>query len=90
MTRLINLRERGELHSWINHLPNKPKSLSPAENEVQIKRRPADKGSGAWLEADLPALHGPHAHRPWARALWAIAHGNSAYNQSSGIRPTKS
>ncbi len=85
MARLINLRERGQLHSWINHLPHKPKSISLAENEVQIKRRSADKGSGAWLEANLPALHGPHGDRPWARALGAVAHGTLACD-STAIR----
>lgn len=79
MARLINLRERGELHSWINHRPGKPKGISPSEDKAHV-RQSVTEDSGAWLEVDLPALHGPHANRPWARALRAIAHGNSEGN----------
>lgn len=77
MARLINLRERGQLHSWINHSPDKPKSRSTPEKRIQLRQRLLNKDSGAWLEANLPALYGPHANRPWARVLWAIAHGGS-------------
>ena len=80
MARLINLREKGELHSWINHNPNPPKGIPSPEHKAQIKPQSVSKDSGAWLEANLPALYGPHAHHPWARALWTIAHGTSEGN----------
>ena len=75
MARLINLRERGHLHPWINRRPDKLKSTSSPEKGAQLRRWSLSKDSGDWLEANLPALHGPHANRPWARALRAIAHG---------------
>jgi len=76
MARLINLREAGELHSWVNRRFDKAKTISSPEREHQIKRRYVGKDSAGWLEANLPALHGPHANRPWARALRAIAYGD--------------
>lgn len=89
MARLINLREKGSLHSWINHPPHKLKSVSLTEKD-QKKQWLASKDSAAWLEANLPALRGPHANHPWVYALRAIAHGSQAYDlQSPGIRPTK-
>lgn len=73
MARLINLRERGELCSWVNYRPVKPKGISLSEDKAHV-RQPVIEDSGAWLEANLPALYGPHANRPWARALRAITH----------------
>ena len=74
MARLINLRESGQLHCWINHPPKKPNRISLPENKAHIRWRCVSKHSGGWLEANLPALYGPHGNRPWARALWPIAH----------------
>jgi hypothetical protein len=47
-----------------------------------------DQDNGAWLGADLAALHGSPAQRPWARALWALAHGHSL-TTIRGSAPTK-
>jgi len=76
MVRLINLRERGELHLWVNHRNKRDVSHSMA---VSVKVAPEKKKCGeghceAWLEAELPALYGLHANRPWAQTLRAIAH----------------
>jgi hypothetical protein len=91
MARLINLREMGELHSWINHRPDKPKSISPPEKEIQIRQCSTSEDNGVWLEVGLPALYGPHANDPWAQALRVIAQGTrGTTNRLSGIRPTKS
>jgi hypothetical protein len=76
MARLINLREMGELHSWINHHPDKPKGIALSKNKVQTKRQSVSTDSGAWLEAGLPALYGPEPNRPWVQALRAITHGS--------------
>jgi hypothetical protein len=53
MVRLINVREQGELYHWV-----KPKP-----------RKPDGKPALPWLEANLPALSGPHSDRPWAQIL---------------------
>jgi hypothetical protein len=49
MARLINLRERGQLHSWINYLPQKPKSIPLAEKRLRrssgLQTRIAERGS---------------------------------------------
>jgi hypothetical protein len=74
MARLINLREMGELHSWINHRPDKPKSISPPEKEIQIRQCSISEDNGVWLEVGLPALCGPHRNRPWVQTLSAISH----------------
>jgi hypothetical protein len=88
MARLINLRERGELHCWINPHPGKTKDTSAAGKRAETRHYRPDQDNGAWLGADLPALHGSHAQRPWARALWALAHGHSL-TTIRGSAPTK-
>jgi len=91
MARLINLREMGELHQWINHRPEKQKSISITEKKFKTKKCKMTKDSGQWLEADLPAIFGPHANHPWVRALRAISLGNRIVSvHSTGIQPTKS
>jgi hypothetical protein len=85
MARLINLREMGELHLWINHRPDKPKNTAPTVKKDQATQCLISKDSGAWLDSGLPSLCGPHANRPWALALRAIT--RKCY--PSGILPTK-
>ena len=34
------------------------------------------KYDGAWLQARLPALYGPHCDRPWAQVLRVLAYGD--------------
>jgi hypothetical protein len=93
MARLINLRERGELHLWVNGLHQsdghkrtvprfklRPESDKPTENKYRV-----------WLEAGLPALYGPHHNHPWVQTLAAIAHETKSVTRLlSGIAPTKS
>jgi len=75
MARLISLREGGDLNTWARcqsrpqHIPSREKL---ALQGVQCQHR----DDGAWLNADLPALHGPHRNRPWAQVLWELAHGD--------------
>jgi hypothetical protein len=67
MARLINLKEQGQLHSWVNH-----RGRSQARRRKPSPTLPqaitADH-TGAWLEAVLPAISGPHSNRPWTQAL---------------------
>jgi hypothetical protein len=74
MARLINLREMRQLHLWINR-QSEVKNIPVPEKAALEEKRYSKKESGAWLEASLPALFGPHANRSWARALRAIARG---------------
>lgn len=74
MARLISLREMGKLHSWITH-KDKPESRLSPEKEINQDKPILRKEAGAWLEAGLPALYGPHQNRPWVRILRALAHG---------------
>lgn len=74
MARLIDLREMGKLHSWITHKDEQRQS-QPPERQTTEKEPVADKGTAAWLEVNLPALHGPHQNRPWVRILRALSRG---------------
>ena len=73
---LINLREMGQLHLWINRRGERYASQGiPVSKKVMAgKPRFTDSDRGAWLEAGLPALYGPQANRPWTQVLRAIAH----------------
>lgn len=76
MARLINLRERGQLHLWVNRRRKEDmfQSIPVSVKVMSEKGRCTDRNHGTWLEAGLPSLYGPHANRPWARILQAIAH----------------
>lgn len=75
MTRLVNLREMGELHTWITHKgrqrDDKP---SRQRRQVSIAKPKAGTTQQIWLEAGLPALSGPHQNRPWVQVLRALIH----------------
>lgn len=76
MTRLVNLREMGELHAWITHKgrqrDNKPSRQS---RQISTPKPNASMTQQVWLEAGLPALSGPHQNRPWVQVLRALIHG---------------
>ena len=76
MTRLVNLREMGELHSWITH-KDKRRDNQPPRQVGGISRKRPNAGVKAedWLEAGLPALSGPHQNRPWVQVLRALIQG---------------
>ena len=75
MTRLVNLREMGELHSWITHKGKQRDKKPPRQVRGINKTRPnAEMTEEVWLEADLPALFGSHQDRPWVQVLRALIH----------------
>ncbi len=75
MTRLVNLRETGELHSWITHKGKRRENKPPRQVRSINKTRPnAGITEEVWLEAGLPALAGPHQDRPWVQVLRALIH----------------
>lgn len=67
MARLINLKETGQLHLWVNHRAKQhpPRHQQPPPLDERIK--PGQLGT--WLEAILPAISGAQANRPWAQVL---------------------
>lgn len=76
MTRLVNLREMGELHVWITH-KGKRRDNKPSRQSQRISKPNPNAGmtQQVWLEAGLPALSGPHQNRPWVQVLRALIHG---------------
>ena len=80
MVRLICLRKKGRLQGWTNCRPQaEPPEDSPVSQKVRPEgRRPDGEKLSVWLEAKLPALHGPHCNHPWVQALSAIAHATGA------------
>jgi len=76
MTRLVNLREMGEIHAWITH-KGKPTDDKPPRQVREISKKKPNAGmtEELWLEAGLPALSGPHRNRPWVQVLRALIHG---------------
>lgn len=76
MARLISLREMGKLHSWITS-KDRLEASRLSKREIGKDKAILGKDIGAWLEAGLPALYGPHQNRPWVQVLWALAHGAS-------------
>ena len=72
MARLIVLREEGRLEGALGREGTTGQALRAATLNERIKER-TQRGLGEWLQATLPALHGPHADRPWVRALATIA-----------------
>lgn len=67
MARLINLKETGQLHLWVNQRakqhPTRHRQHPPLPERIKPKQ------FGAWLEAVLPAISGAQANRPWAQVL---------------------
>ena len=65
MTLLINLREMGELHSWITHEDKRRDNRLPGQVlEISKKEPNAKMKAYHWLEVGLPALSGPYQNRP--------------------------
>lgn len=53
--------------------PGRPIKPMPIRRARRIIREAFVQDYTAWLQADLPALYGPHAFRPWVRALKALS-----------------
>jgi len=75
MTRPVNLREIGELHSWITRKGKQRDNKPPRQVRGSNKTRPnAGMTEEVWLEAGLPAVAGPHQDRPWVQVPRALIH----------------
>jgi len=76
MTRLVNLREMGELHAWITHKGQQRDNKPPRQVlGINKTRQNAGMTEEVWLEAGLPVLSGPHQDRPWVQILRELIHG---------------
>ena len=72
MARLIRLREAGQLHSWIPRRDRLGDSQPPKKK--MGNRKTPEKHPGAWLQAGMPALYGPHQNRHWVQVLRALTY----------------
>ena len=64
----------GKLAEWLERrVAGKPKIAVPPRTVRRLVNRLSMQQPDDWLKAGLPALYGPHASRPWARALKTLA-----------------
>lgn len=90
MVRLIQLREQGQLHWWVNHRGGRQKEEGARSCRAGTTADLPVCLDHGWLEAGLPALHGPHANRPWVKALSGISQATpTQYSHTPRIPPTK-
>ncbi len=79
MSRLILMSLWGEVHSW-PACYEKDETLSLAKPDRTIKTKHRDTGHYYnRVNAGLPSLSGPHAQRPWAKALKSLAYGSNIF-----------
>jgi hypothetical protein len=93
MARLISLRHSGKLDTTMETPIDKP-ALSVASPGHRAERSGYEgEDGGAWLQASLPALYGPHSDRPWVQMLRALTRGDNegvARASHPELRPTNS
>jgi hypothetical protein len=73
MAKVRELLTNGELKQWCGR---QAACRSPGKKPA-FANRPAKKHERAqedWLQARVPALHGPSASKPWARILRQMIH----------------
>lgn len=64
----------GKLTGWLqNGNAQKTRVTIPRKKIRRVVRRALVPDSSDWLKVELPALHGPHASRPWVRVLKALS-----------------
>ncbi len=90
MARLINLREAGRLHLWVNHRSKEAEPRRPPVALAGLFGKAFAKPDGDWPEAVLSATSGLHANRPWAQLLNSITRQSQARSRTPPrIPPTK-
>ena len=79
MSRLILMSLWGEVYNW-SDCYKKDKLLPQVKHDSSLKKSPQKPGHYYnYVNAGLPSLSGPHASRPWARALNALAYGSNIF-----------
>ena len=72
MARLQVCREEGRLGAVVDH----GDATAPARARRAVSegvKKQVQRSIGEWLQVSMPVLRGPHADRPWACALAALA-----------------
>jgi len=70
MAILRQLIVNDELAQWCRRQPHSPPPRMTTKKPYLKRKRETE----SWLQASVPALHGPHANRPWARILKKHVH----------------
>ncbi len=66
--RFLVLEEK--LSGWLNRRHTKEPNIPiPTKTVLRLVNRLSMHEQDEWLKADLPALYGPHASRPWIQVL---------------------
>ena len=73
MARLRALDANGELHEYASKRITW-KIRTDAKVVARVKERVLEDPEG-WLRKAIPALYGPHANRPWVRAIRELLSG---------------
>jgi hypothetical protein len=64
----------GKLREWLHQGDNgRSKSILSRRRVRPVIDKTLKENPGDWLDVQLPALQGPHASRPWAQVLKALA-----------------
>ncbi len=77
MARLIGLKEMSELNAWIK-CQGTPQ-YTPVKERIMLEedQHRGEKDDSAWLNAGLPALHGPHYDCPRVQILRTLIWGDT-------------
>lgn len=70
MAILRQLLLNDELKTWCRRQP----LALPIQKPAQKPKRHRQRDTASWMQAPVPALHGPHSQRPWARHLYQRIH----------------
>jgi hypothetical protein len=92
MAKLITLSRTTKLDMGKRSCAKPAPALSKKGVDVPQSQLYEQDGS-AWLQAEMPAFHGPHSDRPWVQALRALVYGDNrmvAYASHPKTQPTKS
>lgn len=73
MAKMRELLTNGELNQWCSRQTARGDPVQKPGTAVRASTR-KKRDQGEWLQAGVPALYGPHASRPWAKALRQMLH----------------
>ena len=77
MARLISLRHSGKLDTTKKPSIDKPVPTLASTRHMAEEEEYEVEDGGIWLQASMPALYGPHSHRPWVQMLRALTRGDN-------------
>ena len=62
-----------KLTEWVENRPEPTRIILPKKKIRSIVTRLSSQEPDEWIKVELPALHGPHASRPWVRTLKSLS-----------------